>query len=133
MPQFNPSCESDDPDFAIDYVKRLANDLASLDFPSGELSDNKRVLKGIISFWNGAAQQPADLFIPENREEALKQMQSMERELNAILKRQSEHFTLEVVELGKDIPMVNNAFLISKEAEDVLANYIQELKKVHGF
>ena len=102
-----------------------------LDFPLGESSDNKRVLQGIISCWYGAVKEPADLFIPANREDAARQMQSMVSELKDILKRQSEHFSFQVVESGSDLPRVNNTFLISEEAVNALQNYIQELKKVH--
>lgn len=133
MPQYIPTHEFDNSDFIYEYANSLRNDLASLDFPSREASENKRVLNGLISFWHHGIAEPADLFIPSTQSDARKQLELMQAELDEILERQDKEISNIFVpfEPGEDIPCINNSHLINKETHKALQDYIDEIKRVH--
>lgn len=131
MPQYKPALESENADSVYEYANRLRNSLDSLNFPLGELSENKRVLQGLISFWHRGIAEPADLFIPSTSSDAKKQLELMQSELEEILERQDSEFAPIAVENGKEIPTPNSSYILCRQVQKALQNYIDEIKKVH--
>ena len=132
MPQFVPEA-IDDQDELYERTNRLSNFLASFDFPGGSDSEIKRILNGVYALYRQNVETPPDLFIPNERDEAILQCNKIQAELELIKQREKDMTSslFQIVELGSKLSQINSSYLFDEEAEQDINNYIAELKRIH--